>query len=166
MVLMSRRSEAEASEIADAQASAAAWATQLLGLAGEAFGLGVAQVQAAVGEGESLRPTVLLRGLDGAPLLAVDVFGVDPPAALRAERRRLFAEAGVVEYWQIAQKPQRARFFQRSAQGRFDEIPHDRAGVHYTMLAEEFAFPAEWVHEWPGLFFMLHTWGLVDGEEE
>jgi len=161
---VSKNSRIESPEIADAQASTVAWVTQLLGLAGEAFQLGFVQVQANVGFPEPLQPSVLLRGIQGEPLLAVDVFGADLLAAQRAERARLFAEAGLVEYWQIAQKPRRARFYQRSAQGRFEETPHDKAGMHYTLLAEEFAFPVEWVREWPGIFMMLNVWGLVDDE--
>lgn len=163
---MSERVRAAHFALADRQARAAAWATMLLGLAGEAFRLGVPAVQGIVGFDESLRPTVLLRSAEGAPLLAVDVFAADPVAAERAARRLRFLQAGVPEYWQIAQKPHRARFFQRSADEKYDEIPADRAGIYYSALAEEFVFPARWVHELPGFYEMVQTFGLVTDEDD
>jgi len=166
---VSERARAAYFALVDRQARAAAWATMLLGLVGEAFRLGAPAVQGIVDSDESLRPTVLLRSADGAPLLAVDVFAVDPVAAERAARRRRFLQAGVPEYWQIAQRPRRARFFQRSADEKYDEIPADRAGIYYSALAEEFAFPVRWAHELPGFYEMVQTFGLVtdgDGDDD
>jgi hypothetical protein len=146
----------------DEAAHVRAWVTMLLGLAGEAFSIGHAEVGGAVAADEALQPAVLLRGSDGAVLLAVDVYAAALSAAERAKRSRGFARAGVPEYWQIALRPRRAHFYQRNARGEYDLVPPDQAGIHYTLLAEEFAFPVQWLRELPGLFDMLQEWGLVD----
>lgn len=166
MVFVSGRKSEQQRVLADGQARTAAWVTMLLGLAGEAFRLGVPAVHGMVNSDESLRPSVMLCTTDGRPLLAVDVFGADPVAVERAARRIRFLQAGVPEYWQIAQTPRRARFFQRGANEKYDEIPADRAGIYYSSLAEEFAFPVQWVHERPGFYEMVQAFGLVTDDED
>lgn len=138
-----------------------AWVLTMLSLANEAYGLGEVLGATSITGGPAAS-ILQMTGAGPVTTLAADIFSSAPTAAARAELCQLRAQAGVVEYWQIDTAAPRAWLHQLGADGRYAPAPPDRAGMHYTLLAEDFAFPVAWFDKQPGLLDMMQAWGLID----
>jgi hypothetical protein len=138
-----------------------AWVLTMLSLANEAFGLG--EVLGATGTTSGPAASIMQMTGSGPVLtLAADIFADAPTVAARAELCQLRARAGVIEYWQIDAAAPRAWLQQLGANGSYAPAPPDRSGMHYTLLAEDFAFPVAWFDKQPSLLDMMQAWGLID----
>lgn len=96
------------------------------------------------------------------PALAIDLITSAATAEQRHARMKQFAEAKVLEVWQIEVDKPRASFYQADAEWRYDRIPPDKSGVYYSSVAEELFFPADWFRTQPDLWKMMAYWGIVD----
>jgi Uma2 family endonuclease len=92
-----------------------------------------------------LRPTYL----DGPADLVVEI--VSPESRLR-DRGEKFAEyelGGVGEYWLLDPEPRRADFFRLDAEGRYERVPPDTAGVYRSEALPGFWLRADWCWQEP-----------------
>jgi hypothetical protein len=167
-----------ASPYAVLQAKMQAWLVTLLTVVVEAYELG-----AVIGKGarvvvgdDTLTPDVLYvpnsdrklvkpDAIRGAAPLAIDVLHSSFPEHERAELRRRYAAARVLEYWQVDADKGQAHFYQADANGRYDEIPPDKKGMHYSSAMVHLAFPVEWFRKQPDLLTIMQWWGLIETEE-
>jgi hypothetical protein len=101
----------------------------------------------------------------GPVALAVDVLHSGVSEAERAELRRRYAAARVLEYWQIEADKGRAFLYQADANGRYDLIPPDKAGLHFSCAIVHLAFPVEWFRKQPDLWTIMEWWGMIEDEK-
>jgi Uma2 family endonuclease len=160
------------------QAKLQAWLVTILTVVVEAYDLG-----AVIGKGAQVRVNaqVLLPSvafvptrdrkhvkpdeIACAPALAIDVLNSRVSADYKATLREHYAAAGVMEYWQVDADRAQVQCYQADAQGRFDLIPPDVRGMHYSSAIAELVFPVDWFRKQPKLLSMLEWWGLIEGEE-
>lgn len=160
------------------QAKQQAWLITLLSVVSEAYELG-----AVIGKGAPIlagedvltpdvtfmsnrdRKLVQADAIHGPASLAIDVLHSRVPEATREALRRRYAAAHVLEYWQVDADLGRLHAYQASATWRYDLIPPDARGLHYSAAMIELAFPVKWFREQPGLLALMQWWGLVEDEE-
>ena len=71
----------------------------------------------------------------------------------------------MLEYWQIEADKGRAHLFQANANREYDEIAPDKAGLHYSVVMEELAFPVKWFKQMPDLWTMMEWWGMISKDD-
>ena len=160
------------------QAKLQAWLVTMLTVVVEAYDLGAVIGKGAriVANGQTLVPDVTFvlnrdrkcvkpDAIQCAPALAIDVLNSRVTAAYKAALRQQYASAGVMEYWQIDADRATPHFFQADVNGRYDEIPPDARGLHYSSAIIELAFPAEWFKTQPNLLTIMQWWGLIEDED-
>jgi Uma2 family endonuclease len=161
------------------QARMQAWCVNLLSVLVDAYQLGAVIGKGAIvktAEADSLTPDVVFvpgemskmvraDALYGAPSLAIDVLHSGVPEHQRASLRQRYAQAGVLEYWQIEADKARPFFYQANASSDYDLIPPDKGGLHYSVALVELSFPVLWLRRQPDLFTMMAYWGLVDDKQ-
>lgn len=167
-----------ASPYAVLQAKLQAWLVTLLTVVVEAYELG-----AVIGKGARLvvgddvlapdviyvpnseRKIVKPDAVYGPPALAIDVLHGGIAEAERAQLRRRYAAAHVLEYWQVEADRGRAFCYQADANWNYDLIPPDKGGLHYSSAIVQLAFPVEWFRTQPPLFTVMEWWGLIEVED-
>jgi Uma2 family endonuclease len=160
------------------QAKLQAWLVTMLTVVAEAYELGAVIGKGAriASNGEILTPDVLFvpntdrkrvkpDAIQGAVPLAIDVLHSGVPEVERAELRRRYSAAGVLEYWQVDADKGQAHFYQADANGRYDEIPPDKQGMHYSAAIVHLVFPVDWFRKQPDLLTVMQWWGLVEADE-
>jgi Uma2 family endonuclease len=160
------------------QAKMQAWVVTLLSVVVEAYELGAVIGKGAVviANGATVVPDavyvpnasrkrVKADGIYCEVPLAIDVLHSGVPEAERAELRRRYAQAGVLEYWQIDADRGIMHGYQADATGKYEEIPPDRDGLYYSCAIVHLAFPVEWFRQQPGLLTVMQWWGLVEDDE-
>lgn len=105
---------------------------------------------------DGIRPT------DLGPALVVDIVTSSIPEPERAARRKHYADARVLEVWQVDADRSSVQFFQATAGWVYDLVKPDKRGVYFSAAAEELAFPATWFREQPSLFDIMTWWGMID----
>ena len=103
--------------------------------------------------------------IQGAPALAIDVLNSRVTEPYKKSLRERYASAGVIEYWQIDADKATPHFYQADANGRYDQIPPDARGLHYSSAIVELAFPTEWFRTQPNLLTIMEWWGLIENED-
>ncbi len=160
------------------QAKLQAWLVTMLTVVAEAYDLGAvigkgAQVRA---NGQTLMPSVVFvpnrdrkhvkpDAIECAPTLAIDVLNSRVTAEYKATLRERYAAAGVMEYWQVDADRAQVQCYQVDAHGRYELIPPDARGLHYSSAIVELSFPVDWFRKQPKLLSLLEWWGLIEGEE-
>lgn len=160
------------------QARLQAWLVSMLTVVVEAYELG-----AVIGKGarivvgdDALTPDVLYvpnsdrklvksDAIRGPVPLAIDVLHSGMPAGERAALRQRYAAAGVLEYWQVDADKGQAHFYQADANRRYDDIPPDVNGLHYSCAIVYLAFPVDWFRKQPDLLTVMQWWGLIEADE-
>jgi hypothetical protein len=162
------------------QAKLQAWVITLLTIVADAYEYGAvlgkgAAIQAK--DGEALTPDVVFVPKEFAKqvhaghielstvALAVDVIHSGVSLAERQALRQRYANAQVLEYWQIEADKGRAFLFQANASKQYDEIAPDKGGLHYSVVMEELAFPVKWFKQMPDLWTMMEWWGMISKDE-
>lgn len=84
------------------------------------------------------------RGMAGGPDLAVEVISRDSRQRDYGEKKQLYAEAGVSEYWIIDPLQSRAEFH-RLAEGRYELAPLERNRIFRSSVLEGFWLDVEWL---------------------
>ena len=161
------------------QAKLQAWLVTLLTVVVEAYDLGaiIGKGARVVANEQTLAPDVIFvsnrdrkhvkpDAIECAPALAIDVLNSRVTKSYKASLRQRYAAAGVMEYWQIDTDLAAPHFYQADVNGRYDEIPPDARGLHYSSAIIELAFPAEWFRTQPNLLTIMEWWGLIENEEE
>lgn len=159
------------------QAKMQAWVVTMLSVVVEAYELGAVIGKGAIviANGMTVVPDVVYvpnasrkwvkaDAIRGAAPLAIDVLHSGMTEADRAELRRRYAQAGVLEYWQIDADRGIMHGYQADAAGRYEEIPPDRDGLYYSCAIVHLAFPVEWFRSQPGLLTVMQWWGLIEDE--
>jgi hypothetical protein len=95
------------------------------------------------------------------PALAVDIFSPDATHEVRNERLNQFAQAHVIEVWQIDVTQTRPHLYQANAQWQYERILPDTKGIYYSAVAEELAFPIEWFKSQPTMWKMMEWWDMI-----
>jgi Uma2 family endonuclease len=160
------------------QAKLQAWLVTMLTVVVEAYELGAVIGKGAriASNGEVLTPDVLYvpnsdrkrvkpDAIQGAAPLAIDVLHSRVPADERANLRQRYAAAGVLEYWQVDADKGQAHFYQADADGRYDDIPPDANGMHFSCAIVHLAFPVDWFRKQPDLLTVMQWWGLIESDE-
>ena len=161
------------------QAKLQAWCVSMLSILVDAYELGAVIGRGAcvqVGE-ETLQPDVMFiptvdrkivtaGAVRGAPLLAIDLIHSQMPKPERTSLQERYAAAHVLEYWQLEADRAHPAFFQASAEWTYNQIPPDKAGVHFSTAIVELSFPALWFRSQPDLFTMMSYWGLISDKQE
>jgi len=161
------------------QAKLQAWLVTLLTVVVEAYDLGAVLGQGArvVSNRQMLTPDVVFvpnrdrtkvkpDAIQCAPALAIDVLSSRVSEADKKALRERYAASGVLEYWQIDADRAAAHIYQADAHGRYDLIPPDGRGLHYSNAIVELAFPVEWFKTQPKLLTVMQWWGLIEDEDE
>ena len=162
------------------QAKLQAWVVLLLSIVADAYEYGAVIGKGAViqaKDAEPLMPDVLFVPKECAkqvhaghiePNVAALVVDVIHSGITPAQRRALqqrYANARVLEYWQIEADKGKAFLHQANANGQYDEISPDKAGLHFSVVMEELAFPVKWFKQMPDLWTMMEWWGMISKEE-
>ncbi|MGQ9903134.1 MAG: hypothetical protein ACUVRU_02105 [Anaerolineae bacterium] len=156
------------------QAKLQAWCVGMLSVVVDAYSLG-----AVIGKGTALRtgeadlwPDVIFvpkrsRGIvsrdaiKGAPTLCIDIIHSGFPEAERAALRQRYAGIHVLEYWQVEADTAQAALYQADAEWRYDLIPPDKAGMHFSTAIVELSFPVKWFREQPDIWRIMQAWGMI-----
>lgn len=156
------------------QAKLQAWCVSMLSVVVDAYDLG-----AVIGKGAALRtgeadlwPDVIFvpkrsRGIvgrdaiKGAPALCIDIIHSSLPETERAALRGRYAGIHVLEYWQVEADTAQAALYQADAEWRYDLIPPDKAGMHFSTAIVELSFPVRWFREQPGIWRIMQAWGMI-----
>ena len=167
--------DASASPYAVLQAKYQAWVVMLLSIVADAYELGGVLGKGVVihSPNGSLLPDVAFvpnesaehvhaDAIEAGVGLAVSVLHSGVSKDERKKLREAYATARVNEYWQIDADKAKAHLYQASAQWTYDEIAPDKAGLHYSVVMEELAFPAIWFKEMPSLWAMMEWWGMIE----
>ena len=160
------------------QAKQQAWVVMLLSIVADAYELGFVLGKGALLRGPAglLTPDVVLVPIEFAAQVlaeAADVLETGAGLAVsilhsgiskdeRKALREAYAAAHVNEYWQIDADKGRAHLYQASSKWTYDEIAPDKAGLHYSVVMEELAFPASWFKELPSVWTMMEWWGMIE----
>jgi Uma2 family endonuclease len=162
------------------QAKLQAWVVTLLTIVADAYEYGAVIGKGAIirpKAGETLMPDVIFVPKEcakqvhadhiesNAVALAVDVVHSGVSAVERQTLKQHYANAHVLEYWQIDADKARASLFQASADWQYDEIAPDKGGLHYSVVMEELAFPVKWFKQMPDLWTMMEWWGMISKDE-
>lgn len=83
----------------------------------------------------------------GAPKLIVEIISQDSVTRDRRDKFNEYAEAGVEEYWMIDPRPnkQRADFYQRNEQGRYDLFATEEAERVQSRVLPDFWLKPDWL---------------------
>ena len=162
------------------QAKLQAWVITLLTIVADAYEYGAVMGKGAIiqaKDGEPLMPDVVFVPKEfakqvhashiepSAVALAVDVIHSGVAATARQALKQRYANSQVLEYWQIEADKGRAILFQANANQQYDEIAPDKAGLHYSVVMEELAFPVKWFKQMPDLWTMMEWWGMISKDE-
>jgi hypothetical protein len=157
------------------QAKLQAWCVNLLSILVDAYQLGAVLGRGAVirtHSGDVLSPDVMFVAAEdrksvgadavrGAPPLAIDIIYSGMPEEQRADLRRRYAAAHVLEYWQIEADNATPHLYQASAGWTYDVIPPDKDGMHFSTAMVELSFPVLWFRRQPSLWSMMEFWGMI-----
>ncbi len=101
--------------------------------------------------------------LDGPADLAIEIIS---PESIRRDRDLKFREyeaAGVGEYWLLDPLQQTATFYQRTLEGRYQEVALDTGGRYYSPALPGLWLKPDWL--WltplPPTLGIVKQWGLV-----
>ena len=158
------------------QAKLQAWCVGLLSIPVDAYKLGAVIGKGATiqtGDKQGLWPDVVFVATEdrksvgadvihGSPLLAIDILHSQVPESQRAELRRQYAAARVLEYWQIDADKATPAFYQASAGWEYDRVEPDKGGMHFSTAIVELSFPAQWFRRQPDLWTMMAYWGMIE----
>jgi Uma2 family endonuclease len=132
----------------------------LIDLFVEVFDLGVvltAPTQMKLGPGRSGREPDLLfvskehrdrvqrTRIDGPADLVVEIVSPESVERDRVEKLAEYEAAGVPEYWWIDPDERDAAFFQLGADGRYQRVPPDGAGIYRSRVLPGFWLRVEWL---------------------
>ncbi len=156
------------------QARLQAWCVGMLSILVDAYDLGAvigkgAPVQAGDVElwpdvvfvPKNSRHIVGRDAIKGAPALCIDIIHSGLAQAEREALRERYAGIHVVEYWQVEADTARADLYQANANWRYDLIPPDKAGMHFSSAIVELSFPVRWFREQPGMWRIMQAWGMI-----
>lgn len=157
------------------QARLQAWCVGLLSIIVDAYKLG-----AVIGKGATIRtdagdilsPDLMfvlsedrkIVGADavrGSAALAIDILHSTLLEDQRAALRDRYSAAHVLEYWQIEADKARPFLYQANANWRYDLVPPDKAGIHFSVAIVELSFPIVWFRNQPDLWTMMSWWGMI-----
>jgi Uma2 family endonuclease len=100
--------------------------------------------------------------IEGAPDLAVEIVSPGSRHLDQVEKKNLYAEYGVKEYWLIDPFPQTAEFFYNH-HGNWIQMPVDENGIFHSKTLTDFWLRVDWLfaEEFPDELEVIH---LVLGE--
>jgi Uma2 family endonuclease len=84
------------------------------------------------------------RGMEGGPDVAVEVVSRDSRQRDYGEKKQIYQEAGVAEYWIIDPLQRRAEFH-RLAEGRYDLVPLEQNRIFASRAIEGFFLDVDWL---------------------
>jgi Uma2 family endonuclease len=82
--------------------------------------------------------------VDGAPEMAVEILSPSTRHLDRGEKMALYAEYGVLEYWQIDPEKQTAVFF-RNDNGSWTPMPVSEDGIFHSQAIPGFWLKVQWL---------------------
>ena len=87
-------------------------------------------------------------GMEGGPDVAVEVISTDSARRDRVEKKRLYEDAGVTEYWLIDPLKRRADFF-RLAGRRYGLVELEAGHIFHSVALAGFFLDTEWLFATP-----------------
>jgi Uma2 family endonuclease len=87
--------------------------------------------------------------LDGPADLVVEIVSDDSATRDRVVKRQEYEEGGVLEYWLLDPRTQRARFFHAEIPGKFQEMHPDAEGMYRSAVLPGFWLRIDWLWQDP-----------------
>jgi Uma2 family endonuclease len=84
------------------------------------------------------------RGMEGGPDVAVEVVSRDSRQRDYGEKKQIYQEAGVAEYWIIDPLQRRAEFH-RLVEGRYDLVPLEQNRIFASQAIQGFFLDVDWL---------------------
>jgi Uma2 family endonuclease len=82
--------------------------------------------------------------MDGGPDLVVEVVSRDSRQRDHVDKKQVYQEAGVSEYWLIDPLQQRMEFYRLTA-GRYELVPLEHNRIFRSAVLESFWLDVEWL---------------------
>lgn len=99
----------------------------------------------------------------GAPDLAVEIASPGTERVDKQAKFREYEQAGVMEYWILDARKQKAEFYVRNEQGKFERVLRRRDGTYHSSVIAGFWINVDWLWRSPFLATLevARQWGMI-----